>query len=82
MTNETNAFPLIRTKLYRPQVTGNLVARPRLLEHLHGHRRRPLAVVSAPAGYGKTTLVSSWLEGVDWLCAWLSLDEYDDDLVL
>jgi LuxR family maltose regulon positive regulatory protein len=38
--------------------------------------------VSAPAGYGKTTLVSSWLDDTDWPCAWLSLDEYDDDLAM
>jgi len=82
MANETNTFPLIRTKLHRPQVTENLVARPRLLEYLHTRRRRPLTVVSAPAGYGKTTLVSNWLEESDWPCAWLSLDENDDDLVM
>jgi LuxR family maltose regulon positive regulatory protein len=77
-----NTFPLILTKLHRPQVTENLVARPRLLEHLHSRRQRPLTVVSAPAGYGKTTLVSSWLDDTDWPCAWLSLDEYDDDLAM
>jgi LuxR family maltose regulon positive regulatory protein len=77
-----NTFPLIRTKLHRPQVTENLVARTRLLNYLHSHRRRPLTVVAAPAGYGKTTLVSNWSEESDWPCAWLSLDEYDDDLVM
>jgi hypothetical protein len=40
----------------------NLVARPRLLEYLNTRRQRPLTAVVAPAGYGKTTLVSSWLE--------------------
>jgi LuxR family maltose regulon positive regulatory protein len=74
-------FPtLLRTKLHRPQVTENLVARPRLLEYLHSRRQRPLTLVSAGAGYGKTTLVSSWLEEADWPSAWLSLDQYDDDL--
>ena len=82
MTSDANAFPLIRTKLHRPQVTENLVARLRLLEHLHSRRQRPLTVVSAPAGYGKTTLISHWLQEIDWLCAWLSLDEYDDDLAM
>jgi LuxR family maltose regulon positive regulatory protein len=82
MANEIDAFPLIRTKLHRPQVTENLVARPRLLEYLTDRRQRPLTIVAAPAGYGKTTLVSSWLEDTDWPCAWLSLDEYDDDLVM
>ena len=82
MANEIDAFPLIRTKLHRPQVTENLVARPRLLEYLTDRGQRPLTIVAAPAGYGKTTLVSSWLEDIDWPCVWLSLDEYDDDLVM
>jgi LuxR family maltose regulon positive regulatory protein len=73
---------LIRTKLHRPQITANLVARPWLLEWLSQHRRRPLTLVSASAGYGKTTLISSWLETIDSPSAWLSLDEYDDDLIV
>ena len=81
MSGEMDMLPLIRTKLHRPRVADYLVVRPRLLEHLHSRRRRRLTVVAAPAGYGKTTLVSSWLEESDWPCAWLSLDEYDDDLV-
>ena len=81
MTNGNITYPHIRTKLYRPRVAENLVARPRLHEFLQNRRPRPLTVVVAPAGYGKTTLVSSWLEDTDWSSAWLSLDEYDDDLV-
>jgi len=80
MASETNTFPLIRTKLHRPQSTAGLVPRPWLLEWLSQHRRRPLTLVSASAGYGKTTLISSWLEATDDPSAWLSLDEYDDDV--
>ena len=80
MTNETEALPLIRTKLYRPRITGDLVPRPRLLEQLEQRRDRPLTLVVAPAGYGKSTLVSSSLETCDWPSAWLSLDEHDNDL--
>ena len=79
MTGETDI--LIRTKLHRPQLSADLVARPMLLEWLSQHRRRRLTLVSASAGYGKTTLISSWLETVESPSAWLSLDEYDDDLV-
>ena len=78
MTGKTDIF--VRTKLHRLQLPADLVARPIMLKWLSQHRRRPLTLVSAGAGYGKTTLVSSWLEDTDWPCAWLSLDEYDDDL--
>jgi len=47
---------LLRTKLHRPKVTADLVPRPRLLERLDQHRERPLTLVVAPAGFGKTTL--------------------------
>ena len=74
---------LLRTKLHQPPNTPDLVPRPRLLERLEGRRReRPLTLVCALAGYGKTTLVSSWLEAPDWPSAWLSLDEDDTDLPL
>ena len=53
---------LLRTKLHRPPITADLVPRPRLLKRLDQHWGRPLTLVCAPAGYGKTTLVSSWLE--------------------
>jgi LuxR family maltose regulon positive regulatory protein len=77
---ETITFPLLRTKLHRAELPHDLVQRPLLLAHLEQRRQRPLTLVSAPAGYGKTTLVSSWLEKSDWPGAWLSLDEDDNDL--
>ena len=73
---------ILTTKLYRPGLTGDLVSRPRLLERLEDRRDRPLTLVSAPAGYGKTTLVSSWLETCKCPNAWVSLDAGDDDLIL
>jgi LuxR family maltose regulon positive regulatory protein len=82
MATETDTLPLIRTKLYRPRITGDLVPRPRLLQRLEQHQGRPLTLVVAPTGFGKTTLVSSWLEACDCPSAWLSLDENDDDLAL
>jgi LuxR family maltose regulon positive regulatory protein len=72
---------ILTTKLYRPRISGELVARPRLVERLEARRDRPLTLVSAPAGYGKTTLVSNWLEACECPTAWLSLDEDDNDLV-
>ena len=82
MASETESVPLIRTKLYRPRATSRLVPRPRLLQRLEERRERPLTLVAAPAGYGKTTLISSWLEATDWPSAWVSLDEGDNDLVV
>jgi LuxR family maltose regulon positive regulatory protein len=82
MATEMDGLPLIRTKLYRPRLTGGLVARPRLVERLEQRRDRPLTLVVAPAGYGKTTLVSNWLATCECPSAWLSLDEDDNDLAL
>jgi LuxR family maltose regulon positive regulatory protein len=75
------ATPLLTTKLYIPPVRPKLVPRPRLIERLNeGPRsRRKLTLVSAPAGFGKTTLVSEWVAGCGRPAAWLSLDEGDND---
>jgi LuxR family maltose regulon positive regulatory protein len=50
------------------------------LERLEERRYRPLTLVSAPPGYGKSTLVSCWLDGCETPFGWLSLDEHDNDL--
>jgi len=71
---------ILTTKLHRPRTGGTLVPRHRLLQRLEEQRDRSLTLVSAPAGYGKTTLISTWLEEADWPSAWLSLDEGDDEL--
>ena len=76
------AGPLIATKLYLPKPRRGLVTRPRLLERLrHGSDSR-LTLVSAPAGFGKTTLLADWLHKVpdaDRCVAWLSLDSADNE---
>ena len=72
--------PLINTKLRRPPVDWNYVYRPHLLAQLNKHRHRPLTLVSAPAGYGKSALISSWLETKENPAAWLSLSKSDSDL--
>jgi LuxR family maltose regulon positive regulatory protein len=78
---EKDTIPtILQTKLYRPRVTDDLVARPRLFEKLDCNRGNPLTLVAAPAGYGKSTLLASWLEGVDCPNAWISLDERDNNL--
>ncbi|MGD8530583.1 MAG: LuxR C-terminal-related transcriptional regulator [Syntrophobacterales bacterium] len=80
MQTETTAIPLIHTKLQRPPVSPDILPRPRLLEFIDQGRKRPLTLISAPAGYGKSTLASRWLEVCECPCAWISLDEHDNDL--
>jgi LuxR family maltose regulon positive regulatory protein len=75
------AMPLLQTKLYVPPVRPEFVPRPRLVERLSLEPRRRLTLVSAPAGFGKTTLVAEWLSDAEHPVAWLSLDEEDNDPV-
>ncbi|GED69290.1 LuxR family transcriptional regulator [Brevibacillus reuszeri] len=71
--------PLLSTKLYVPPRRPKTVLRPRLVERLNEGLHRRLTLVTAPAGFGKTTLVSEWLAECDRPIAWLSLDENDRD---
>jgi len=80
MKSEAAAIPILRTKLHRPPVYKDHLHRKRLLDRLEKNRQRPLTLVSAPAGYGKTTLLSCWLELCDSPSAWVSLDNNDNDL--
>jgi LuxR family maltose regulon positive regulatory protein len=78
MTNTEQDF--LTTKIYRPPLPADCVQRSDLLRLLDAGRSRPLTLVSAPAGYGKSVLASSWLKESDWASAWVSLDESDSDL--
>ena len=80
---------LLQTKLHRPRLPKDLITRTRLVEQLNHDSHLPLILVCAPAGFGKSTLVSNWLKqltadqnaGAKFLpAAWLSLDENDSDL--
>ena len=70
---------LLTTKLHIPPARAELVARPRLVERLNAGLRRRLTLISAPAGFGKTTLLSEWASRCPRPVAWLSLDEGDND---
>jgi LuxR family maltose regulon positive regulatory protein len=72
--------PILATKLYIPPPRSKIVLRPRLIERLNEGLQRKLTLISAAAGFGKTTLVSEWLAGCGQPVAWLSLDEGDNDL--
>ncbi len=77
-----NHLPIVGTKLHRPSVPEDHVLRSRLVEQLNHNRKHLLILILAPAGYGKSTLASSWLEASEWPNAWISLDESDNDLHL
>ncbi len=70
---------LLKTKLAIPPVRRELVARPHLFARLDESLSGKLTLVSAPAGYGKTTLLSAWSRQLGLPVAWLSLDEGDND---
>ena len=76
---------LLQIKLQRPRVPHHFVPRPRLFEGLDQGTQGPLTLICAGAGYGKTTLVSAWIEGLTMgrggvtpplPSAWISLDEH------
>ncbi len=70
---------LLRTKLYIPPARPNLVARPRLSQLLNQTYSHKLVLISAPAGFGKTTAISYWIPQSPHCVVWLSLDAGDND---
>lgn len=86
MISKQTGEPLLKTKLSVPRLRPSQVGRPRLFHRLEEGLRRPLTLISAPAGYGKTTLLADWLssrqlgDGRDNpVVGWLSLDESDNN---
>lgn len=86
--NRSMAPPILATKLYIPPSRPKVVLRPRLVERLNEGLHHKLILISAPAGFGKTTLLSEWIHNVQTFersnvstfFSWLSLDEGDSDL--
>ncbi len=70
---------IIETKLHPPQSRKRLVSRPQLIQRLNEGLDRKFVLVSAPAGYGKTTAVEEWGQDLDRPIAWLSLDDNDNE---
>jgi LuxR family maltose regulon positive regulatory protein len=73
---------VVQTKIHAPQRRGSTVARPQLIDRLNSGVDARLTLISAPAGFGKTTLLSAWLASAPQLArfaAWLSLDQSDND---
>jgi len=71
---------VLTTKLQRPNLPGDFIPRPKLIEYVNKDLQRPFTLVSAGAGYGKSTFVSSWFSEISQKNCWLSLDENDNDL--
>jgi hypothetical protein len=71
---------LLTTKLYVPSLRLTTIPRPRLVERLDNEiAHNPLTLIAAPAGFGKTTVLSAWLDESGRRAAWLSLDEGDNE---
>ncbi|MBE2222017.1 MAG: hypothetical protein IAF02_10770, partial [Anaerolineae bacterium] len=78
--NGSMSGDLLQTKLYVPRIRPFFIPRPHLIQKLNQGLHRKLTLISAPAGFGKTTLVSEWIADCERPFAWLSLDERDSDL--
>ncbi len=77
------SLSLLQTKLYRPPLQPDLVLRPRLIDRLNKYwQTRPLTLISAPAGSGKSVLASMWLEYCNCPSGWVSFDDRDNDLLI
>ena len=74
-----SAFDLVASKLHRPLIRPETVRRSSLVERLARSGPCPVVSVVAPAGYGKTTLLSQWAERDGQAFAWVSVDEADND---
>ena len=74
--------PILSTKLFIPELRDNCIMRRSLVDKLVWgiNKNNNLTLVSAPAGYGKTTLVLELLKSIDMISAWISLDDSDNDL--
>lgn len=71
---------ILITKLQCPPVAPDILPRTHLLDRLNEGRWRPLTLISAPGGYGKSTLASRWVAACDSPSGWLSVDKSENDL--
>ncbi len=76
---DISSVNILQTKLHRPPIMNDYVVRERIIEELEKNIGRPLSVISAGAGYGKSVTVSEWLERTCFLHTWLSLDNEHND---
>ena len=72
-------YPILPSKFTIPQLSRHHVHRKRLIQFLNNHMEKRIILVSAPAGFGKTTLLAEWSHQVTSPIDWLSLDDLDND---
>lgn len=70
---------LVSTKLYKPVLQSSIISRRRLIDKLNSGLQSKLILVSAPAGFGKTTILTDWIAQAQLPAAWVSLDSGDND---
>jgi len=73
--------PILRSKLFPPRITSDFIRREGLYEKMKRCADVPLTLVSEPAGYGKSSLISDWLFSHQYKFAWISLDEEDTNFI-
>jgi LuxR family transcriptional regulator, maltose regulon positive regulatory protein len=76
---------LLTTKFFIPKIQPNHIKRPELIERLKNGLQRKLTLVSAPAGFGKSMLVSEWIDNIktdEYITAWISLEKTENDSAL
>jgi len=78
--NADKYMTLMQTKLYPPRSRSDMISRTHLIKRLNVGLSGNVTLVCAPAGFGKTTLLTEWLHTIDRTTVWLSLDERDDEL--
>jgi len=74
-----NLDPVLKTKLFIPQLREGLIARPRLINLINANINKKVCFISAPAGYGKSTLLSEWARTTELPVCWVSLDPSEND---
>jgi LuxR family maltose regulon positive regulatory protein len=79
MDSSAGSPPLIVTKIQAPRRHPDLLARKRLVDFLHSHLDRRLILISAPAGYGKTSLLADFTQEIELPVCWYTLDRFDGD---
>ena len=79
-SEEATKINILASKLHRPLVLSNYLLRPKIIHQLENNIVKPLSIISAGAGYGKSVVASQWLEQTDSLNSWITLDEEHNDL--
>jgi len=75
---EPNLTNILNTKLQKANLPNDFISKEKLLLYLNDNINRPLTLISAGAGYGKSSFASSWLDSVSYKSCWFSIDENDN----